>query len=92
VLTDDCFVIRYFADQDEGHRLLVVNFGPFLELTHLPEPLLAPPAGKQWQCVWSSEQIEYGGTFAMSPVTPDGWHIAEKATSLLIPADLTPEP
>ncbi|MEG9437926.1 malto-oligosyltrehalose trehalohydrolase [Edaphobacter sp. HDX4] len=92
VLTDDCFVIRYFADQDEGHRLLVVNFGPFLELTHLPEPLLAPPTGKQWQCVWSSEQIEYGGTFAMSPVTPESWHIAEKATSLLIPSNLTSEP
>lgn len=86
VLTDDCFVLRYFYDdpvEGESDRLLIVNFGLLLELTHLPEPLLAPPRGRQWSMKWNSEQLEYGGTSAMSPITTNGWHIAEEATILL---------
>jgi maltooligosyltrehalose trehalohydrolase len=86
ILSDDCFVLRYFFDdpvEGESDRLLVVNFGPLLELTHLPEPLLAPPANKQWDVKWHSEQFEYGGTYVSSPITPTGWHIAEETAVLL---------
>ena len=86
VLSDDCFVLRYFGDdstEGESDRLLVVNFGLFLELVHVPEPLLAPPSGKQWNLKWNSEQLEYGGSSAMSPITTKGWHIPEEAAILL---------
>jgi maltooligosyltrehalose trehalohydrolase len=87
VLSDDCFVLRYFTDdllEGQSDRLLVINFGPLLELTHIPEPLLAPPGGKQWEMKWNSEQLEYGGSSAISPVTETGWHIAEEAAILLV--------
>lgn len=86
VLSDDCFVLRYFGDdsiEGQSDRLLVVNFGLLLELIHIPEPLLAPPSGKQWCLKWNSEQLEYGGSSAMSPVTAMGWHIPEQAAILL---------
>jgi maltooligosyltrehalose trehalohydrolase len=86
VLSEDCFVLRFFfTDPAEGEldRLLIINFGPLLELTHIPEPLLAPPLGKQWTLLWNSEQLEYGGTSAGFPVASDGLHIAEEAAFLL---------
>lgn len=87
VLTDDCFVLRFFLRDLGGEdldRLLLVNFGPRLELRHLPEPLLAPPSGV-WQSIWNSEQPDYGGTCAIHPVTEDGWHISEECAILLAP-------
>src|SRR5215469_3309804 len=86
VLTDDCLVLRFFAYHAEyGHidRLLLVNFGPLLQLAHLPEPLLAPPAGMQWRCIWDSEQPEYGGSSAVYPITRKGWHVSEECAILL---------
>lgn len=86
VLTDDCFVLRFFGrDPENGHtdRLLLVNFGPLLELVHLPEPLLAPPAGMLWRHAWDSEQHEYGGGSAMYPITRKGWEISEECAILL---------
>jgi maltooligosyltrehalose trehalohydrolase len=88
VLSDDCFILRFFlADPLEGEldRLLVVNFGPYLEMIHIPEPLLAPPRGQQWALLWNSERLEYGGTSAACPSTSNGWHIAEEAAFLLAP-------
>lgn len=86
VLSDDCFVLRFFADDensDQRDRLLVVNFGPYFEQAHTPEPLLAPPLGRNWALKWHSEKLSYGGTSAMMPITPDGWHIAEYCTLVL---------
>jgi maltooligosyltrehalose trehalohydrolase len=86
VLSDDCFILRFFfADPVEGEldRLLVVNFGPYLEMIHIPEPLLAPSRGKQWTLLWNSERLEYGGTSATSPITSNGWNIAEETAFLL---------
>jgi len=88
VLTEDCFVLRFFArgcNAEDIDRLLLVNFGPRLELRHLPEPLLAPPSEVDWQSVWNSEQPEYGGTSAIHPITEDGWHVSEECAILLIP-------
>lgn len=86
VLTDDCFILRFFGeDPANGHsdRLLLVNFGPLLELVHLPEPLLAPPADMLWRQAWDSEQSEYGGSSAMYPITRKGWEISEECAILL---------
>jgi maltooligosyltrehalose trehalohydrolase len=79
-------VLRFFfrdLELEDVDRLLLVNFGPYLELKHLPEPLLAPPLGRQWACFWDSEHPEYGGSSAMYPITSDGWHISEECAILL---------
>ena len=68
VLSSHAFVLRYFGGA-AGDRLLVVNVGCDVDLTPAPEPLLAPPLGHDWQPVWSSESVRYGGrgTPAMNP-------------------------
>jgi maltooligosyltrehalose trehalohydrolase len=83
VLGRSSFVLRYFADRPEDARLLLVNFGTQQELSPSPEPLLAPPAGHEWQTVWMSELPEYGGTGMRTVATDKGWTIyAESAVAL----------
>ncbi len=90
VLSEDCFVLRFFAD--EGDRLLVVNFGRDLDLPHAPEPLLAAPEGRAWALRWSSDHHRYGGPGVVSPVSASGWRIPGAAAVLLIPGDPEPSP
>ena len=54
VLGEACFILRYLTPTQDD-RLIVVNFGTGLDLPHLAEPLLGPPARHQWQVAWSSE-------------------------------------
>jgi maltooligosyltrehalose trehalohydrolase len=70
VLGDHAFVLRYFSD-DHGDRLIVVNLGVGLTLHPAPEPLLAPPSGRQWKTLWSSECVEYGG-YGTPPLDEEG--------------------
>jgi maltooligosyltrehalose trehalohydrolase len=60
VLSSAAFLLRYFGGA-AGDRLLIVNLGSDLRGAALPEPLLAPPAGAQWEIAWSSEHPAYGG-------------------------------
>jgi maltooligosyltrehalose trehalohydrolase len=89
VLSTDAFVLRFFGREEmEGDdRLLVVNLGADLSLNPAPEPLLAPPAGKVWAIVWSSEDYRYGGTGTPPLETKDGWCIPGRAAVALRPAD-----
>lgn len=73
VLSSEAFVLRYF--HDAGDRLLLVNLGRDLKRVPAPEPLLAPPAGRSWQVLWSSEDPRYGGWGAPPPETDEGWHL-----------------
>ncbi|HEX8097027.1 MAG TPA: malto-oligosyltrehalose trehalohydrolase [Pyrinomonadaceae bacterium] len=86
VLGPEAFVLRFFhgAGQD---RLLVVNLGRDLNLNPAPEPLLAPPAGKVWTILWSSEDYRYGGTGTPPLETKNNWCIPGSATVALAPAD-----
>jgi maltooligosyltrehalose trehalohydrolase len=59
VIGDDAFVLRFFGP--EGDRVLVVNLGHDLALASIAEPLLAPPFGRRWRMLWSSEDLRYGG-------------------------------
>jgi maltooligosyltrehalose trehalohydrolase len=80
VLAPQAFVLRYF--HGGGDRLLVVNLGSDLHLNPDPEPLLAPPGGKRWQVLWSSEDARYGGKGA--PVeSGDNWRIPGEAAVVL---------
>ena len=84
VLSDSAFVLRFFVD-DGSDRLLIVNLGSSLHLDPAPEPLLAPPENCEWQTLWSSEQIEYGG-FGTPPLdTEENWRIPGEAAVVLAP-------
>ncbi|MGD0910162.1 MAG: malto-oligosyltrehalose trehalohydrolase [Candidatus Acidiferrales bacterium] len=78
ILGQDAFVLRYFSESD-GDRLLVVNLGTDLYLNPNPEPLLAPPAGKSWKVIWSSENPKYDGLGTFPPATDDNWRIPGNA-------------
>jgi maltooligosyltrehalose trehalohydrolase len=88
VLSEDCFVLRFFAENGDD-RLLVVNFGRDLELPHAPEPLLAPSSGSSWGLAWSSDHHRYGGGGVVCPVTETGWRIPGASTVLLTPMEPT---
>ena len=88
VLGDQSFVLRYFnADQDD--RLLVVNLGPRSALAPLPEPLLAPPLGYEWETIWTSESICYGGPGPTDVVTDRRWILPAESTVALRPVPET---
>jgi maltooligosyltrehalose trehalohydrolase len=88
VIAPDAFCLRYFAD-GEGDRLLIVNLGIGLDLAPAPEPLLAPPPGKRWKMLWSSESVEYGG-YGTPPLDAEGkgFRIPAQVTVLLAARDV----
>jgi maltooligosyltrehalose trehalohydrolase len=83
VLGRRSFVLRYFAEQPENARLLVVNFGTQGAFSPAPEPLLAPPEDHEWQLMWTSEAPQYGGIGMSAVASEQGWRIfAESAVAL----------
>lgn len=60
VLGEEAFLLRYFSD-DNIDRVIIINLGMHLNLSPAPEPLLAPPAGMEWEIILSTEFPEYGG-------------------------------
>ncbi|MDP9359850.1 MAG: malto-oligosyltrehalose trehalohydrolase [Acidobacteriota bacterium] len=77
VIAAEAFVLRY----DE--RLLIVNLGRELHLDVVPEPLLAPPAKRRWELLWSSESPDYGGTGTPPIETEEGWRIPSEVAVVL---------
>src|SRR5205823_332508 len=84
ILGTDAFVLRYFIEGGDD-RLLVVNFGKDLHLDPAPQPLLAPPEGKEWNVLWSSEDPRYGGEGTPELDSVDNWHIPGQAAVVLKP-------
>jgi maltooligosyltrehalose trehalohydrolase len=85
VLSHDAFALRYFGDYEDA-RLILVNFGVDLQLTPVPEPLLAPPKGMEWEILWSSEDPRYGGG-GTPPFSDQNWRILGHAAIVLIPKE-----
>jgi maltooligosyltrehalose trehalohydrolase len=56
----EAFVLRWFDERDDD-RLLLFNLGRDVDFFPLSEPLLAPPPGRKWNLLWSSEAPGYGG-------------------------------
>lgn len=81
-LNRDCLLIRYFGDGGDD-RLLIVNFGRDLEASPAPQPLLAPPEGRAWETIWSSNRIEYGGGGTPPLETEAGWRIPGECAVML---------
>ena len=85
------FVLRYFSDGNVDDRLLVVNLGERQTLAPIPEPLLAPPLGLEWETLWSSESIRYGGLGVTTVATQDAWTLpAEAAVALRLVPEKAP--
>ena len=82
VLGAASFVLRYFAEE-QGDRLLLVNFGKRQPLQPASEPLLAPPLGFEWETLWTSESFRYGGPGAVPVATPDRWLLPAEAAVVL---------
>ena len=82
VLGPASFVLRYFAN-DNDDCLLVVNLGIRQKLEPVPEPLLAPPLGFEWETLWTSESPRYGGPGAVPVATQDEWVLPAEATVAL---------
>jgi maltooligosyltrehalose trehalohydrolase len=88
VLGPEAFVLRYFGDGGDD-RLVIVNLDRDLKLEPAPEPLLAPPFGKEWSILWSSESPRYGGCGIGPLETELGWRIHGRATVVLRPVTPT---
>jgi maltooligosyltrehalose trehalohydrolase len=71
VVATEAFLLRWLPE-DENDRLLCVNLGRDFEWRPTGEPLSAPPAGKEWRLLWSSESFEYGGA-GTPPFDATGW-------------------
>ena len=89
VLGEHAFVLRFFGGE-HGDRLLIVNLDSELELRPVPEPLLAPPAGRRWAPVLSTEDPRYGGYGAPPPETEAGWHLTAECAVALAPVPARP--
>ena len=87
VLGPEAFLIRFF-NETSGDRLLLVNLGRDLHLEAGPEPLLAPPEGRRWEILWSSESPRYGGSGTPPVETDEGWRIPGHAAVVLFPQPL----
>jgi maltooligosyltrehalose trehalohydrolase len=61
VIGAEAFLLRFRSDEDDD-RLLLVNLGCDLVWTPVAEPLAAPPQGRDWELLWSSEDPRYGGS------------------------------
>src|SRR5262249_45828466 len=83
VLGDEAFLLRYF--HAAGDRLLLINLGRDLHLDVLPEPLLAPPEGKHWTVLWSSDSPQYGAPGSAVFSTEEGWKIPGQSALVLKP-------
>jgi maltooligosyltrehalose trehalohydrolase len=82
VLGERAFLIRWF-DEKNGDRLLLINLGDDLEMTVMPEPLLAPPGDHHWQQMWSSDDCIYGGTGAVDVTCSPLWTLPAESAVLM---------
>ena len=86
VLSEHAFVLRYFGERRELDRLVAVNLGRRLQAEPLADPLVAPPSGRVWRMLWSSEDPVYGGCGTPALDSDDnGWVLPADSTVFLSP-------
>ena len=83
LLNEHAFVVRW-SSHESGDRMLLVNLGGQMPLRAIAEPLLAPPHGRRWRMIWSSEDPLYGGLGAVAPNQDQGWQMTAHSAALLI--------
>jgi maltooligosyltrehalose trehalohydrolase len=80
------FVLRFFTPDHGDDRLLVVNLGADIDRGSFAEPLIAPPAGTDWEVAWSSEDAAYGGSGVAEIVKPTGrWFVPAESAFVMVP-------
>jgi len=84
VLRAECFVLRFFGNNRDD-RLLLVNFGGRCVVNPAPEPLLAPPADYEWELLWTSDSVRYGGPGRVEIDPEVKWLAPAQAALLLRP-------
>ena len=82
VLGEEAFMLRFFGESGDD-RLLLVNLGRDLMLREAPEPLLAPPHGRAWRVVLSTEDAKYGGCGSGPVESDEGWRLPGQAAVAL---------
>jgi maltooligosyltrehalose trehalohydrolase len=91
VLGPHAFALRYDGGGRDD-RLLIVNLGVDLDLTPVPEPLLAPPGDSGWTVQWSSDAPAYGG-LGESPLHDHPvWRLGAESAMLLRPGRPSHDP
>jgi maltooligosyltrehalose trehalohydrolase len=60
VIGPEAFIVRLFGERGED-RLLLVNLGRDIRRSGVAEPLMAPPSGREWKAIFSSDSPCYGG-------------------------------
>jgi len=89
VLGMHAFVLRFFGKSGDD-RLLLVNLGVDLRLRSVPEPLIAPAKGADWESCWSSEELRYGGGGTPAWETNGDWKLPGQAAVVLKPCSRQP--
>jgi len=87
VLGEEALALRFFGERSELDRLLLVNLAQDLELTPMPEPLLAPPFGCGWSVLWASESPAYAGTGVPALRLDEAWLVPGQAAVVLAPRE-----
>jgi maltooligosyltrehalose trehalohydrolase len=54
-------ILRYFGLESGDDRLMMINFDRDQVMSPAPIPLLAPPLGRSWKTIFSSEDPGYAG-------------------------------
>ena len=86
VMSASAFALRFFTPDHADDRLLVVNLGSDLARNSIAEPLLAPPADRDWYVEWSSEDPKYGGGGTPDAFPDGGWYVAGECAIVFRPA------
>jgi maltooligosyltrehalose trehalohydrolase len=73
VLGPEAFVLRWYEAENDD-RLAMFNMGRQLDSLPPAEPLLAAPAARNWELLWSSEDPRYGGT-GTPAFDEQNWHL-----------------
>jgi maltooligosyltrehalose trehalohydrolase len=88
VFCDHAFCLRYFGETPAEDRLLLINLGTDWSLSPNPEPLLAPPADRQWAVAWSSEDPQYGGSGTPAFRADENWEAIGESALWLRPEEV----
>ncbi len=82
VLGREAFMLRWFGKNGDD-RVMVVNLGIEFPLAPAPEPLLAPPEGRRWIPLWSSEDPRYDGHGNAPPEEEGAWNLAGQSALVM---------
>jgi maltooligosyltrehalose trehalohydrolase len=84
VVGPEAFILRWFDEEGDDDRLMIVNLGRDLRVQYMAHPLLASPAGTTWALLWSSEDPRYGGS-GTATLDMQNWNLPGHAAIILHP-------